>query len=93
MLQFILWYSYYIICAVSRFSFIYMLKIFQEDVKLQTNQYVNRRLLFTDPNECIYLLTLLSFYLALITKKYEKRICFKKVLLVASELASSVDPV
>ena len=35
-------------------QFIYMLKLFQKVVKLQTNQYVNSRLLFTDPNKFIY---------------------------------------
>ena len=54
MLQFILWYPYYIIRTVSSFSFIYILKLFQNNVKLQTNQYVDNRLLFTPCTESEY---------------------------------------
>ena len=60
MLKFILWYSYYIICVVSSFSFIYMSKLFQKKVKLQTNQYVNSRLLFTDLNKFVDLLYIIQ---------------------------------
>ena len=60
MLQFILRYSYYIICAISSFSFIYISKFFRKYVKLKTNQYVNSRLLFTDPNKFIYLLYIIQ---------------------------------
>ena len=88
MLQFILWYSYHIICAVSRFSFIYVWKLLQNDVKLQTNQYVNSRLLFTNPKKLSISFTSFSFYLAFIAKKYvstEKRTCFKKDLQVTRD--------
>ena len=71
------------------FLIIYMSKLFQKDAKLQTNKYVNSRLLLADPNKFIYLfyiIQLLSgFYL---TKKYvsiEKRICFKKDLLATRD--------
>ena len=37
-----------------------MLKLFQKDVKLQTNQYVTGTLLITDPNKFIYFLYIIQ---------------------------------
>ena len=36
------------------------LKLFPKDVKLEMNQYVNSRLLFTDPNKFVYLLYIIQ---------------------------------
>ena len=77
----LLWYSYYIICAVSSFSFIYMFKLFWKDVKLETNQYAISRLYSLIQMNLFIFFASFSFHLALITKKdvsIEKRICFKK---------------
>ena len=63
------------------------LKLFQKDVKLQTNQHANS--ILSDPKKKLFIsFTSSSFCLDLITKKYvsiEKRICFKKDLLVAMD--------
>ena len=63
------------------------LKLFQKDVKLQTNQHANSML--SDQKKKLFIsFTSSSFCLDLITKKYvsiEKRICFKKDLLVARD--------
>ena len=72
MLQFIVCHIYYIICAVSSFSFINVLKLFLKNVKLRTNQYVNSRLLFTDPSEFIYLI----YIIQLLPGSYTHKICF-----------------
>ena len=64
------------------------LKLFQKDVKLETNQHANSILSDPKKKKLFISFTSSSFCLDLITKKYvsiEKGICFKKDLLVARD--------
>ena len=88
MLPFILWYSYYIICAVSSFSFLYMWKTFQ---KMEDCKRINMSMVYFHSLIQINLfisVASINIYPALITRKcgpIENRICFIKDLLVARD--------